>query len=91
VNIRHFNHRALFEVFLSFSETQSGSADLFDVFLEEILLTDFVMFESRALPVFLLPFVKSGVKAEKSFNRVEEEILRRGTTDFHYASLNKIL
>ena len=91
VNIRHFNNHALFEIFLSFSETQGGSAELFDVFLEEIVLRDFVMFESRALPVFLLPFVKSGVKAEKLFHRVEEEILRRGTTDFHYASLNKIL
>lgn len=68
-----------------FVKIENGFIELFEVFLEEILLRDFIMISSYVLVEFVWFFVKKEMEVDELFDRVEEEILKRGIVD-----LNKI-
>ena len=77
LQISKFENRELSSVLMLFAKTDGCPAELFNIFLEEILSRDF----STHLAQFVWSFAKKDVKADELFNRVEEEILRRGATN----------
>ncbi|KAL9953173.1 hypothetical protein ACROYT_G040545 [Oculina patagonica] len=83
VKICDFENHQLSGILLSFAKTNNGSVDFFDAFLEEILSRDLAVINSHALAEFVWSFAKKELEVDKLFDRVEEEILRRGTTDLN--------
>ena len=81
LKISKFENRGLSAVLKLFAKTDGCPAELFNIFLEEILSRDFLLMSSTQLAQFVWSFAKKDVKADELFNRVEEEILRRGTTN----------
>ena len=91
VQISKFENRQLSAVLMLFAKTDGCFAELFNIFLEEILSRDFLLMDSTELAQFVWSFAKKDVKADELFNRVEEESLRRGTTDLKRRDFFQIL
>ena len=91
LQISKFENRELSAVLMLFAKRDGCPAELFNIFLEEILSRDFLLMNSAHLAQFVWSFAKKDVKADELFNRVEEEILRRGTTNLKRRELFMIL
>ena len=92
VRICDFEYHQLSGITVSFAKTETGSTELFEAFLEEILSRDFTMINSHPLAEFVWSFAKKAVEADELFDRVEEEIPRRATADLNKSSfITKIL
>ena len=87
VKVKDFEDRGLCEMLLSFSKTKNGSLEMFNVFLKEILSHDLSRVGIRDLAQFVRPFAMMKFQADELFDRIEAEILERGTTDFHSTDL----
>ena len=83
VNIKDFDNRGLCEMLLSFSKTENGSLEMFNVVSKEILSRDLSRVGIRDLAQFVRPFAMMKFQADELFDRIEAEILERETTDFH--------
>ena len=91
LQISKFQNWELSAVLMLFAKRDGCPAELFNIFLEEILSRDFLLMDSAQLAQFVWSFAKKDVKADELFNRVEEEILRRGATNLKRRELFMIL
>ena len=91
IKIKDFDDRGLCGMLLSFSKTENGSLEMFNVVLKEILSRGLSRVDNPYLAHFLRPFAMMKFQAHELFDRIEAEILERGTTDFHNYDLIHIM
>ena len=91
VNIKDFDNRGLCEMLLSFSKTENGSLEMFNVFSKEILSRNLSRVDMPYLAQFVRPFAMMKFQGGELFDRIEVEILERGATDFRNTDLIHIL
>ena len=91
VKIKDFDNRGLCEMLLSFSKTENGSLEMFNVVSKEILSRDLSRVGIRDLAQFVRPFAMMKFQVNELFDRIEAEILERETTDFHNTETIHIL
>ena len=91
IKIKDFEDRQLGGMLLSFSTTENGSLEMFNVVLKEILSRVLSRVSIRNLAQFVSPCEEMKLQADELFDRIEAEILERGTTDFNIFDLTHIL
>ena len=83
--MRHSKDRGVFywllPVILMFAKSDVCTVELFDIALQEILSRDSLLMDSADLTLSVWSFAKKELNADTLFDRVEEEIVRRGTAN----------
>ena len=91
LKISNFNNKSLSTILKLFVKSEVCAAELFDIFLEEVLSRDFLLMDTDALADFVWCFAKAKLEADALFDRVEEEFLRKGTATLKIYQFLQIL
>ena len=91
IKIKDFEDRQLSGMLVSFSKTENGSLEMFNVVLKEILSRNLSRVDIPHLAQFVSSFTMMKFQADELLDRIEAEILERGTTDFRDSDLIQIL
>ena len=93
LKLSNFEIRFLFAMlqFIPFGMPNACAVELCNIFLEDILSRDFSLMDSSYLAFFVWLFPRKKLKVGALFDRVEEEILRRGAANFEITDVVDIL
>ena len=91
LKIEDFEDCALSGILLSFCKTENGSAELFQLFLKEILSRDTSKCQPRELANLMWALGKIEDKEHKLVKVCEKEILSRGIVTFNNAEISQIV
>ena len=91
LKLSNLDNQLLSAMVMLFAKSDGCAVELFYIFLKEFLSRDFFFMDNADFTLFVWSFAKKELNADTLFDRVEEEILRRGTANLERRQTVQIL